>query len=200
MTERTGRHRVQPQIRRLIETATALRAGTATYFPITRLTNVKSLCKEPEIAARFVLHLAERTLERMQAQARPTYTDPADWARYQALVGEAVALIGDYLHAPSEQGQGQLRSILRSVAAVQAYSGEQIWGRPLRTIHSAEVLIIEDALRCITQPWAAPYWAYQTAKDYAERYDPRYGTGLIPESLPLLDDIIAFWIGRDPER
>jgi hypothetical protein len=83
------------------------------------------------------------------------------------------------------------------VGSYQTYSGEQIWGHPLRTIHSNEVLTIEDALLCITQPWAAPYWAYQTAKDYAERYNPRYGTGLIPESLPLLDDIIAFWTGPD---
>ena len=29
--------------------------------------------------------------------------------------------------------------------------------------------------------------------DYAERYDPRYGTGLIPESAPLVMDIVDFW-------
>lgn len=185
------------QVRRLIETATALRTGTSTYFAITRLTNIKSLCKQPEIAARFVFYLAERTLKRMQAQAYPSYIDPADWAHYQSLVSEAVAMLGEYLQTPSVKGERQLRSMLSRAEAVQTYSGEQIWGHPLRTIHSNEVLVIEDALQCLTAPWAASYWAYQTAKDYAERYNPRYGTGLIPESLPLLDDIIAFWTGPD---
>lgn len=199
MAEREFRRALQPQIRRLIETATALRTGISTYFAITRLTNIKSLCKEPEVAARFVLYLAERTLERMQAQPCPAYTAPADWTRYQALVGEAVVLMRDYLQAPSDANRGPLWKVLRKAEGVQTYSGEKIWGNPLRTIHSTEVLIIEDALLCITQPWAASYWAYQTAKDYAERYNPRYGTGLIPESLPMLDDIIAFWIGRATE-
>ncbi len=197
MVESTGRHKVQPQVRRLIETATALRAGTSTYFAIMRLTSVKSLCREPEAAARFVFHLAERTFEMMQAQPCPSYTDPADWTRYQALVAEAVAVMRDYLQALSEANRGPLWTVLRKAEAVQTYCGEQVWGHPLRTIHSTEVLVIEDALLSLTQPRAAVYSAYQTAKDYAERYDPRYGTGLIPESLPLLDDIIAFWIGPD---
>ena len=64
------------QVRRLIETATALRAGTSTYFAITRLTSIKSLCKQPEVAARFVCYLAERTLERMQARRVPHTSTP----------------------------------------------------------------------------------------------------------------------------
>ncbi len=55
----TQRGQVQPQIRRLAETAAALRAGTSTYFAITRLTSIKSLCKQPERAAQFVCYRAE---------------------------------------------------------------------------------------------------------------------------------------------
>jgi hypothetical protein len=36
---------------------------------------------------------------------------------------------------------------------------------------------------------------YELAKHYAERYNPSYGTGLIPESAPLLEDIANFWCG-----
>ena len=109
----------------------------------------------------------------------------------------AVVVMREYLQAPTELNRRQLWAVLKKAEAVQTYSGEQIWGRPLRTIHSNDVLVVEDALRCISSSSAAPSWAYQTAKDYAERYDPRYGTGLIPESVPLLDDIIAFWTERD---
>jgi hypothetical protein len=132
MVEPTARHKVPPQIRRLIETATALRTGTATHFPITRLTGVKTLCREPEIAARFVFYLAERTLERMQAQPCPSYTAPADWTRYQALVGEAIVVMRDYLQAPSEANRGPLWPVLRKAEAVQTCCGKQVWSRPLR--------------------------------------------------------------------
>ena len=33
------------------------------------------------------------------------------------------------------------------------------------------------------------------ARVYAERYDPRHGTGLVPESAPLVRDIAEFWLG-----
>ena len=39
------------------------------------------------------------------------------------------------------------------------------------------------------------YLGYELAKHYAERYNPSYGTGLIPESAPLVEDIANFWCG-----
>jgi len=36
-------------------------------------------------------------------------------------------------------------------------------------------------------------WAYRVARQYAERYDSRYGVGLIPASAPAVEDIGSFW-------
>ncbi len=58
------------------------------------------------------------------------------------------------------------------------------------------MLVVEGGLRCVITPQAAATWAYETAKDYTERYNSRYGTGLIPDSLPMLDDTVRFWIER----
>ena len=187
---------MKEQIRRLAETASALRAGTSTHFPITRLTSIKSLCQEPEIAAQFVCYLAERTLAKVQARSCPAYTDPADWLRYGSLITEAIPLMREYLQTPTQRYLAQLWEVLRQAEAVQTFTGAQVWGRPLRTIHSGDVLVVENALRCVVSPTAAAFWAYQTAKDYTECYDWRYGTGLIPESLPMLEDIIGFWTDR----
>jgi hypothetical protein len=63
----------------------------------------------------------------------------------------------------------------------------------LRKIQNRDVLIVEDAVRCALSPYSAPSWAYHLARDYTERYDSRYGTGLIPESAPLVMDIVGFW-------
>ena len=37
---------------------------------------------------------------------------------------------------------------------------------------------------------------YLLARRYAERYSPRYGSGLIPKSAPMLEEIAEVW-GRD---
>jgi hypothetical protein len=68
----------------------------------------------------------------------------------------------------------------------------QVWGS-VRIIHSTEVLLIEYALSCLLQPTASADWGYHLARQYAERYNSRYGTGLIPESAPLVEDIADFW-------
>jgi hypothetical protein len=41
--------------------------------------------------------------------------------------------------------------------------------------------------------YSAPSQAYHLARDHSQRYDQRYGTGLIPESAPLVMDIVDFW-------
>ena len=62
-----------------------------------------------------------------------------------------------------------------------------------RRISNRYVLVVEDAVQCVLSPYSAPSWAYQLARDYTERYDPRYGTGLIPESAPLVMEAVNFW-------
>jgi hypothetical protein len=60
-------------------------------------------------------------------------------------------------------------------------------------MQSTDVLIIELALSCLVYPADAAYWGYRLVREYAERSDPRYGAGLIPESAPLVEDIAEFW-------
>ena len=47
-----------------------------------------------------------------------------------------------------------------------------------------ELVVVENALKSILRDHEAPTWLYQAARDYAERYDSRHGTGLIPEFGP----------------
>jgi repressor LexA len=48
----------------------------------------------------------------------------------------------------------------------------------------------------ILRPSESPYWAYQTARHYAERSSSRYAHGLIPDSAPLVQDIADYWAGE----
>lgn len=66
------------------------------------------------------------------------------------------------------------------------------WGS-LRLVKSMDLLVAEKCLRAVLLPDKAPQWLYQATRDYCERYDPRYGTGLIPESAPMVEEIAGFW-------
>jgi hypothetical protein len=48
-------------------------------------------------------------------------------------------------------------------------------------------------LECILNPFASSDLGYLLARRYAERYNSRYGTGLIPESAPRMEDIAESW-------
>ena len=92
---------------------------------------------------------------------------------------------------------------LRELEGSQNETRDTRWGR-VRTIHSREALLAEHALRCVARPQESAHWGYQAARQYAERYNPRYGTGLIPESAAAVEDIVAFWarehFGKDAKK
>jgi hypothetical protein len=97
-----------------------------------------------------------------------------------------------YLAKPTEDEAELVRAWLADVRAIHNTYRNQAWG-PVRVIHSSEVLLIEYALSCLLQPMASAAWGYHLARQYAERYNARYPTGLIPESASLVEDIADFW-------
>ena len=98
---------IPKQVTRLVARARALREGTETYFFVNCLTGLKSLCRDHQVAARFVLYLAERTQEKMNADnkhptaARSDYSSEANWAHYKAFVAKAVDAMRGYPEMPS---------------------------------------------------------------------------------------------------
>jgi hypothetical protein len=190
------------RVRKLADMAAALQDGSQSCFYITRLTSIKRLCRTRDIALRFTLYLAELTLARIQA-AQPPSTDwatdvqPPVAASNLTLATAAVTTMRRYLDAPTPEGLNAVRAVLGQVSQVQSEIVRLMPGKsPVRLIRSIELLLIEDALRCFTasdNAAQAGEWAYQTARVYAERYNPAYGTGLLRESAPFLADIVRFW-------
>ena len=182
--------KVIPKIRHLATITRELREGAS--FNITRLTTLKSLCEDATAAARFALHLAQLTHKKMQEQRRPSHLNAEKWAHYKQVVEEAVRQMERYVEQPTPQTTNPLWRLQSQVRALQDRYENQAWG-PVRIIESTEVLLIEYALSCLLQPTASADWGYRLARQYTERYDSRYGTGLIPESAPLVEDIADFW-------
>jgi hypothetical protein len=182
--------KVVPKIRQLATIARELREGAS--FNITRLTTLKSLCEDATAAARFAVHLAQLTYNKMREKPCPSHLDAEQWEHYKRVVDTAVRAMQRYVEQPTTQTMNPLWTLQSQVRAIQNTYRNQAWG-PVRIIQSTEVLLIEYVLSCLLQPTASADWGYHLARQYAERYDPRYGTGLIPESAPLVEDMADFW-------
>jgi hypothetical protein len=170
------------KVKKLSEIAEALRQGNK--FRVTRLTIIKSLYAEPEAAAAFALFLAQKIQKKMRQKKCPD--------RYRKLVDRAVKELKPYLTDPTEERKGGLALLCRAMEAEQN-EYEKIGWNLVRMLKSTDLVVVEESLRSVLTSYEAPIWAYQAAKDYAERYHARYGSGLIPSSAPMVEEIAGFW-------
>jgi hypothetical protein len=184
------------KIRKLAQIASDLSEGAS--FSITRLTTLKTLCEDPEVTAHFAVYLARHTSRRANKSNSGHLSKDE---LHNELIARSVERLGRYVERPSDSEREALREVLRELENVNSEYDSIPYGM-VRIIQDKNVLIVEDAVQCVLSPYSAPNQAYHLARDYAERYNPRYGTGLIPESAPLVMDIVDFWceyysIGRN---
>jgi hypothetical protein len=86
----------------------------------------------------------------------------------------------------------RLYDLLREMQSKQDEHKNPAWGS-VRLIKTMDLLVAEKCLRAVLRPGGAPHWLYQAARNSCERYDPRYGTGLIPSSAPRVEEIAGLW-------
>jgi len=187
---RSKTSKAAPKIRRLAQLAAELREGD--HFNITRLTTLKSLCEDAKATVQFAFHIAQQTSKNMQERDCPSHIEPETWDAYKKLVTKALEYMEAYVEEPSEQAQRALWSVESEVRGLQNTYKQHQWGS-IRIIQSSDVLLAEYALSCLLQPTASADWGYRIARQYAECSNSRYGTGLIPESAPMVEDIADFW-------
>jgi hypothetical protein len=176
--------------RKLAALADELGAGAS--FPITRLTMLKRLCAEWQHAAPFARYLAELSRSHFRA-APPARLDAEQVQEFGTRIDAAMDCIHSYLAEPTRETELALWAARRDLESVQSETRDMQWAT-VRTIHSRDALVVENAVHCILDPRNSATWGYRLGRDYAERYDPRRGSGLVPESAPLLRDIAEFWL------
>jgi hypothetical protein len=189
----TPSREVLAKVRKLAQLPQEARESTFAVS-VTRLTSLKSLCQRPEVAGRFVTHLARKVLRRVeQGKGHSSRAGNATDVSHREMMAEALSQMEAWLQGQTEERRRALRELLTRMQAEQNEYRNIPWGA-VRQISDWDLLLIEDALRCLlAAPGEAGRCAYQMARDYAERYDPSHGTGLIPESVPLVRDIVQFF-------
>jgi hypothetical protein len=163
------------------------------FVAITRLTVLKSLCREPEIAHRSVAYLARRTFDAMEQPKGRSAEPTATASSHREMMAQALEGMGAWFRSPDENTQRML-SALRGRMRDEQNEHRNVPYGAVRLITDANLLLFEYALSCIlAHRREVGTWAYQTARQYAERYTPSEGTGLISSSIPFVRDIVDFW-------
>jgi hypothetical protein len=161
------------------------------------LTILKTFCADPDAAAKFALHIAKKTQERMKPGKS------AKQRRYSGLVAASVRAMAAYLRRPTEKGKERLWDLHAEAREAQSRVEHQRWA-DVRIIECWELLIAETAMECVLRPWYSSQLGYQLARQYAEEFDSRYPSGLVPKSAPMVEQIAEFWgrhyLGRGWER
>ena len=173
---------VVEKVRKFAEMAEGLRRGQR--FEITRLTSLKGLCKDPGAARSFAMFLAVHARRKAEEKKAPE--------RVKELMDRAIREMKSYLDEPTKEAKEKLYPLLREMEQEQNEHRRISWGQ-VRIVHSMELVVVENALKSVLRDHEAPFWLYQAARDYAERYDSRHGTGLIPSSAPMVREIADFW-------
>ncbi|WP_216595685.1 hypothetical protein [Myxosarcina sp. GI1] len=161
-------------------------------LPITRLTSIKSLCTDEITAQQFALYLSQRVQQEMNQAESPSELTSEEWSTHKNLVADAIALQESYLAVPTDEEKQSIWRLLKQIDSWQGDDYRNVHWTTVHFVRSGYLLKLDYALRCFVERDFA-CWVYKLAREYVERYQPSYGSGLIPDSVPMLLEIAEFW-------
>jgi hypothetical protein len=158
---------------------------------IIRLTVVKYLCRDKLAMCSYALELAKKTKPRIR------YKDNEQ--DIKRTINLSLKLMNSIVKQSEEQrnlvihedNKKQIRDLLSNFWNYQNERKKVHWSS-VRIIENWQILIFEDALNCFKY-FDDPKKGYELTRSYTEKYNPSFGTGLIPDSKELLFDVTEYW-------
>ncbi len=177
------------KIKKWLKTAEETKTETR-YFglPITRLTSIKSLCKNDlHSAQQFALFITQRIFQKMNEMSCPEWSYVEDWNIDKKLIADSINQMKNYLQTPSSEGKQVFRTLLKEIENRQGDDIRRVHWNTIHFVRSGYLLKLEYGLRCFID-YDYPYWVYKLAREYVEEKD-----GITTESVPMLLEIAEFW-------
>ncbi len=187
ISKRLSRENIR-RVQRLEDALEDLRDGNSKYFSITKLSSMKSLCKDDYFRKEYCVYLATLVMDKSKGLAGK---DGAE--RIIELIQSAHRIIINIANDSSNKNVVAAREILSQLRGFQDQYIRVKWST-VRIINDKDILILEDILQSLlSQTDNAASYAYDATRTYVEKYDPHHGTGLVVESIPMLEKIVYFW-------
>lgn len=191
MSQKNQQLTIANKIKKWIQTAKEIE--TARFaIPITRLTSIKSFCADEIVSGQFALYIAKRVQEQMNLDSRPEHFSESEWSQQKQLMNEAIPQMEIHLENPTYETKQSIQKLLKKIDDLQGNDYRNFRWTTVHFVRSGDLLKLEYALRCFVEQ-DFPYWAYKLAREYVERYALQYGTGITPESIPMLLEVAEFW-------
>jgi hypothetical protein len=163
-----------------------LRKGNRKYFSITRLTSIKSLCKDEAHRREYCGYLA--SLVKDNATKVPNKD-----RNIIELIQDTHSIIINLANESTSKNIAAAKETLSQLKGFQNYY-KRVKSSTVRIINDKDILILEEILQSLlAETNIAASYAYDATRDYVEKYNPHQCTGLVVESIPMLEQIICFW-------
>lgn len=149
------------------------------------------------MANRFTAHLARKTLEHLiEEKSRSAHVATPTELSHRRMMEDALEGMTAWQRTPTAKFRRTLSDLLGRMRAEQNEYRNIPFGA-VRLITDSKLLMCEYALEChLAAEREVGTWAYQTARHYTERYEGSQGTGLISASIPLVRDVVDFWMAE----
>ena len=177
------------KIKKWLKTAQETETETR-YFglPITRLTSIKSLCKDDEVSAqKFALFIIKIIFQEMNETPCPERFSIEDWDSDKQLMADGISQMESYLEIPDSEGKKIFWTLLRKIQDRQGDDIRRVHWSTVHFVRSGYLLKLDYGLRCFVDE-DFPYWVYKLAREYVEQKD-----GITTESVPMLLEVAEFW-------
>lgn len=179
------------KIKKLEEALAKLKSGEERYYVITKLSSIKSLCLNEAVRQHYCWYLFGCVKRHLEAEVTKA-NQQAPQEQFDFILVHDIAQVMADMQEGKEVGDALNK--YRSQLARYQSDYEKVKWTTVRLIKSNDLLIIEYLIVCLlsTDDYAQKL-AYHATRAYVEEYDSSVGTGLIAKSIPMLEDVVAFW-------
>jgi hypothetical protein len=158
---------------------------------ITKLTILKFLCNDSFSMCQFAYYLSLKIEDKIQIYDREE--------NLKNIITDSLRIMKNIIKDAKLDSRFGINNnhinALKEISITLRDSQNEIkklkWSN-IRLIHNWNVFLLEQAIDCYIYS-DQPEMGYKLAKSYTERYEPSFGTGLIPDSLESLKEINQFW-------
>lgn len=179
------------KIKKLEEALAKLKSGEERYYVITKLSSIKSLCRNEIIRRHYCWYLFDCVKRKLEAKVTETNQRASQEQFVFNLVHDIAQVMTDM-----QEGKEVKDLLYQHQSQLAHYQSDckKIKWITVRSIKSTDLLAVEYLINCLlVSDDYAQKLAYHATRDYVEAYDPTVGTGLIEKSIPMLEDVLVFW-------